>query len=155
MQFKNPLLVVENMERTVAFYKKVLGLRVVMDFGANVTMTGGVCFQSKESWKDFLQVPQERITFGGLDAELYFEEDCFDDFLQKLSALEQIQLVHPAIEHRWGQRAIRFLDPDGHVVEVGENMKAVCRRFLAQGMTEQEVAERMDVPLKYVRACMR
>ena len=49
---------------------------------------------------------------------------------------------------------VRFYDPDRHMIEVGENMKAVCRRFLDGGMTPEEAAERMNVPLKFVRACM-
>lgn len=36
------------MERSVKFYKEVLGLRVTMDLGANV-LTGGVALQTQES----------------------------------------------------------------------------------------------------------
>ena len=50
---------------------------------------------------------------------------------------------------------MRFYDPDMHIIEVGENMKAVCRRFLESGMSAEQVAARMDVPLKYVNACMK
>ena len=66
-----------------------------------------------------------------------------------------VELVHAPLEHRWGQRVVRLYDPDGHIIEVGENMKAVCRRFLDSGMTPEEAARRMDVPVKFVRACMR
>ena len=45
MKFQAALLVVKNMERSVKFYKEVLGLRVTMDLGANVTLTGGVALQ--------------------------------------------------------------------------------------------------------------
>ena len=34
MKFQAALLVVKNMERSVKFYKEVLGLRVTMDLGA-------------------------------------------------------------------------------------------------------------------------
>lgn len=34
MKFKNPMLVVTDIDRTVEFYKKVLGLHVIMDFAA-------------------------------------------------------------------------------------------------------------------------
>lgn len=54
-------------------------------------------------------------------------------------------------EHSWGQRVVRFYDPDEHIIEVGENMEMVCRRFLDSGMTLEQVAERMDVPLDYVK----
>lgn len=40
MKLKNPMLVVTNMDRSVAFYQAVLGLHVVLDFGANKTLTG-------------------------------------------------------------------------------------------------------------------
>ena len=35
------MLVVTDIDKSVEFYKKVLGLRVIMDFGANKTLTGG------------------------------------------------------------------------------------------------------------------
>ena len=54
MRYRNPLLVVRDLERSKAFYRKVLGLRVVADFGANVTLTGGVCLQTLESWAGFI-----------------------------------------------------------------------------------------------------
>ena len=50
---------------------------------------------------------------------------------------------------------MRFFDPDGHIIEVGENVKTVCRRFLDSEMSPEQVAERMDVPLKFVKGCMR
>ena len=55
MEFKNPLLAVADMERSVAFYRQVLGLEVIIDLGANVTLTGGVCLQTADSWAGFLE----------------------------------------------------------------------------------------------------
>ena len=63
--------------------------------------------------------------------------------------------VHPVKEHSWGQRVVRIYDPDKHIIEIGENIKSVCQRFLDSGMTAEQVAERMDVPVKFVNACMR
>lgn len=152
MKFKNPMLVVRDMDRSVAFYQRVLGLHVVMDFGANKTLTGGLALQTAETYRDFLG--GREIAFGGHAFELYFEEDDFDGFLGRLEDCRP-DYVHPVREHAWGQRVVRFYDPDGHVIEVGENMKAVCRRFLDGGMTPEQVAARMDVPQKFVDACMR
>ena len=39
--------------------------------------------------------------------------------------------------------------------EVGEDLKVVCKRFLDSGMTPEQVAKRMDVPIKFVKGCMR
>lgn len=155
MQFKNPLLAVNDMEKSKAFYQEVLGLSVMLDFGANVTLTGGVCLQTIDSWKEFIHASDDDIVFGGRDSEIYFEEDDFDKFTEKLGSIQNIQYVHPVIEHRWGQRVLRFYDPDRHIIEVGENMKAVCRRFLNSGMTVEQVAKRMDVPTEFVAASVR
>ena len=150
--FYQPDLVVADMDQAVAFYEKVLGLHVVMDFGANKTLTGGLCLQTLETWKGFIGT--NAVAFGGNNAEIYFEEDDFDRFAEKLTRFD-LEYVHPIREHAWGQRVVRFYDPDRHIGEVGENMKAVCRRFLNSGMTPEQVAERMDVPIKFVSACMR
>ena len=151
MELKNPLLAVADMERSLAFYETVLDLRVVLDFGANKTLTGGLCLQTLDTWRSFLGTDQ--VAFGGNDAEIYFEEDRFDAFAERLSTLP-IQYVHPVKEHRWGQRVVRFYDPDRHIIEVGENMAAVCRRFLDSGLTPEQTASRMDVPVDYVRERM-
>lgn len=150
MKFKSPLLAVADLAASVNFYRRVLGLRVVQDFGANVTLTGGVSLQTLDTWRDFLDGGS--VSPGGNDGELYFEEDDFDAFAARLRDFP-IEYVHPVREHRWGQRVVRFYDPDHHILEVGENMRAVCRRFLAAGMTEEQAAARMDVPLKFVKAC--
>ena len=150
MKLKNPLLVVTDMAKTVEFYKKIFGFHVVMDFGANKTLTGGLCLQTVETYKEFID--QNEVVFGGNNFELYFEEDDFDTFAEKLKKYD-IEYVHPMKEHSWGQRVIRFYDPDKHIIEVGENMKAVCKRFLNSGMTPEQVAKRMDVPMKFINTC--
>ena len=152
MKFKNPLLVVTDIKKSIEFYKNVLGLRVIMDFGANVTLTGGVCLQTKDTWSEFIGTND--IRFCGNNGEIYFEEDDFDLFIKRLETFE-ISYVHPVKEHSFGQRAVRFYDPDNHIIEVGENMKTVCKRFLDSGMTAEQVAKRMDVPIKFVNSCMR
>ena len=152
MKMKNPLLVVRDIDKSAEFYKKVLGLRVIMDFGANKTLTGGLALQTLESWQEFIGT--DAVSFGGNSSEVYFEEDDFDEFADKLKACE-VEYVHPVKEHAWGQRVVRIYDPDRHIIEVGENLKTVCKRFLNSGMTPEQTAERMDVPVKFVNACMR
>ena len=41
------------------------------------------------------------------------------------------------------------------MIEVGEKMESVCRRFREQGMTPEQIAARMEVPLKFVTGCLR
>lgn len=123
-----------------------------MDFGANKTLTGGLALQTLESWQELIET--DDVIFGSHNTELYFEEDHFDKFIENLKTCE-VEYVHAVKEHAWGQRVVRFYDPDKHVIEVGEALKTVCKRFLDRGMTPEQVAERMDVPMKVVNACMR
>lgn len=54
MELKNLLLVVTDIEKSVEFYKNVLGLHIIIDFGANKTLTGGLAFQIAETYKEFI-----------------------------------------------------------------------------------------------------
>lgn len=154
MKFSNPMIVVSNMKRSKQFYYEVLGLEVVIDFGANVTLTGDIALQTKDSWSTFIHKLDSEIVFGGNVGELYFEEDDFDGFIQKMNGITDINYVHSVIEHTWGQRVIRFYDPDKHIIEVGENMIMVVKRFLNSGLSIEETAIRMDVPSDYVKSCL-
>ena len=150
MKFKNAMLIVKDIDVSCKFYKDVLGLRVI--FGVNKTLTGGLVLQTLDSYKKLSGL--EDISFKSNSFELYLEEDDFDAFIKKLKKMD-ISYVHQLIEHGWGQKVVRFYDPDLHIIEVGENIKAVCLRFLNSGMSKEEVAKRMDVPLKFVESCMR
>ena len=98
--------------------------------------------QTVETYKDF--IGKSNISFGGNNFEIYFEEDIFDEFANKLKECD-VEYVHPIVEHSWGQRVVRFYDPDKHIIEVGENMKMVVRRFIHSGMSMEETSRRMDV----------
>lgn len=151
MRYMSTLLAVRDMAESIRFYREVLGLEVVQDFGANVALTGGVALQTLESWREF--IGGKPVTLQSHTGELYFEESDMDTFLKKLEG-EDISYVHPPLEHRWGQRVVRFYDPDGHIIEVGEEMVRVVKWFIQSGMTEEQVARRIDVSLDYVRECL-
>jgi len=147
MKFGLPLIAVSDMERSKCFYHDVFEMEVTGDFGANVILSDCLSLQTADTWTSF--IGGREVTFGSNAFELYFEEGDIDRFMEKLAAME-INYVHPLIEHSWGQRAVRLFDPDGHIIEVGENIDGVVRRFLDSGMTAEETAARMDVPVTYV-----
>ena len=151
LRLQNPLLVVADMERSRNFYKTVLDLETVSDLGANVVLEGGLALQTLDSWAGFLGKTPGEIAFGGNDSEIYFETGDFDGFLRRLFETPSVELVHAPLEHRWGQRVVRLYDTDRHVIEVGEAISDVCRRFRDSGLDAEGIARRMDVPVEYVR----
>jgi len=41
-----------------------------------------------------------------------------------------------------------------HIIEVGESMEIVIKRFLKQGLSVEETANRTMHPIEYVRKCL-
>lgn len=117
MKLKNILIVVNNIEKSISFYKDLFGLDVILDNGKNVILTEGLVLQDIEIWKQSIKkevIPKNHTT------ELYFEETDIEGFIEKLKGCkEPVQYVTPFTEHPWGQKVIRFYDPDGNLIEVG------------------------------------
>lgn len=151
MKYTSTLIAVKDMEKSKQFYRNVLGLKVVTDFGANVTLDGGVVLQTLDTWESFIGTG--KVVLPNYAGELYFEEDDMDAFCHRLKSFD-IDYVHTLFEHSWGQRVVRFYDPDKHIIEVGEKLDAVVLRFIVQGLSVEETAIRMDIPIDFVLACL-
>lgn len=151
MKYTSTLIAVSDMEKSRQFYHDVLGMNVVADFGANVTLNGGIVLQTLDTWISFIRT--DKVVLPNNAGELYFEEEDLDAFLENLKQFD-ICYVHPLFEHRWGQRVVRFYDPDRHIIEVGEKLNTVILRFMEQGLSAEETAIRMDIPLDFVTACL-
>lgn len=121
MRLKNVLIVVNNIERSVSFYKELFGLEVILDHDGNVIMTEGLVLQDKKIWEGFIE---KEIVHEHNASELYFEEADIEVFAEKLLQYrEPIRYVNRLTEHSWGQKVIRFYDPDGNLIEVGTPMR--------------------------------
>ena len=88
MKIKNYMLVVKDLEKSKDFYWKVLGLRTLADMGIHAVLTGGLALQTEGSFKEFTG---KEIYYHGNDTEIYFEEDDFDSFVEKLYSMEKIE----------------------------------------------------------------
>lgn len=128
------------------FYEDLFGLEVFQDYGKNIAFTCGLALQQDFDW--LVGLPKESVLKKSNNMEIVFEEQDFDSFLNKLKEYPDIEYLGEVIEHSWGQRVIRFYDLDGHIIEVGEDMKMVIKRFLASGMTMEEVSVKMDASVE-------
>ncbi|AKB23384.1 glyoxalase/bleomycin resistance/dioxygenase family protein [Methanosarcina sp. WH1] len=151
MKFICPLIVVNNMEISRNFYEKVLDQKVQCDFGENVSFESGFAIHLKSHFSDLININKKDIIQKSNNSELYFEEEDLDSFLQKLKDVNSIEYVHGIKDQPWGQRVIRFYDPDMHIVEVGEPMESVVKRFLSEGSSVEETAKRTLMPEEFVR----
>lgn len=81
--------------------------------------------------------------------ELYFESDEIEELETELKSLN-MEFVHKIREHPWGQRVMRFYDPDNYIIEVGENMAVVVKRMALQGLSREAISEKSSMPVEFV-----
>ena len=120
MKLKNVLIVVKDIERSRQFYHDLFGLELIVDNDGNMILSEGLVLQDEKIWKEFLNrdvIPENN------SCELYFEEKDIEGFVKKLEAsYPSIRYVNRLMTHSWGQKVIRFYDPDGNLIEVGTPM---------------------------------
>ena len=146
MKYVCTVISVADIKAARKFYEDLFSLEVYQDYGRNIAFTCGLALQQDFDW--LVNLPKEKILKKSNNAEIVFEEQDFDGFLSKLKEYSNIECLGEVIEHSLGQRVIRFYDLDGHIIEVGEDMKMVIKRFLATGMTMEEVSVKMDTSVE-------
>lgn len=141
MKYCCTIISVADVNAARKFYEDLFGLEAAQDFGLNLAFTCGLTLQ--QDFDGLIRLPKDSVLKESNNIELYFEELDFDGFLDNLKEYPDIEYLGGVAEQSWGQRAIRFYDLDGHIIEVGEDMKMVVRRFLDSGMTMEEAAAKI------------
>ena len=117
MKLKNVLIVVKDIEKAQHFYQDLFGLELILDNDGNMILSEGLVLQEEKYWKEFLG---KEIIPENNSSELYFEESDIENFVEKLeSYYPEVRYVNRLMTHSWGQKVIRFYDPDGNLIEVG------------------------------------
>jgi catechol 2,3-dioxygenase-like lactoylglutathione lyase family enzyme len=145
MKYYGTVISVGDIAASRKFYEELFGLEVYQDYGRNISFSCGLSLMQEFDW--LVSVPKEKVLKESNNMELYFEEEDLDGFMKKLEKYPKIKYLHPVREQPWGQRAIRFYDLDGHIIEVGESMKTVIERFIDSGLSKEETAKRMNVTM--------
>ena len=115
MKVKETVLFTMDKKETAEFYTNILGLRTIAEGDNHIEFEGNLIFADSDAWKAILG--SHDITLGAHEALLCFEENNFDDFLERIKAYRLIY-IHP--EGYEGLRMVRFYDPDMHMIEVQE-----------------------------------
>jgi predicted enzyme related to lactoylglutathione lyase len=146
LKYTGYLIVVEEMAPVKSFYVDLLQLKPKVDSPEYVVFEGEFCLFLKKNFQNILGDPQKRPIYPKPNnGELYFETDEIESFEAKLMAADT-EFIHKVVEQPWGQRVMRVYDPAGTIVEVGETMAIVIRRYLNQGLTLAEVSQKVGFP---------
>jgi len=148
MRYHSAVLITDNVEKLKGFYTQVMKLAVHLDFGRCLTFEGGLTV-----WQPKADGVAAR---GGMRAgknnglELCFETEQFEADAAMIMAFG-VKLMHGIAQEAWGQRTIRFFDPDGNLIELGESIPCFCRRLHSQGLSPEEVSQKTGVFIDIVK----
>lgn len=149
MKYVCSLIVVKDIQRSRCFYEK-LGQKVKYDFGENIEFDGGFAIHLKEHYEKLLGIGQNNIKNKSNNFELYFETKEIGRVFDEMKEIG-VEFIHEVKEQPWGQRVMRFYDPDYHIIEVGESMESVAIRYFQSGMTVEDICKRTSLPGEFVR----
>lgn len=141
LKYKFPVIAVYDMEESIRFYEEVIGDRVVESYDDYVHFASGYALRKLE----------EKYTNEFSDITLCFEENDLDDFAKYLKEFDEVCVIDELQEMPNGQRVIRLMDPNNHTIEVTENMESALRRMLQSGLTVEQVSEKSQYPIEYVK----
>jgi Lactoylglutathione lyase and related lyases len=117
MKLTGFLIAVKDIEKAKQYYSSLFGLKMLQDNDGNMIFEGGLVLQEERYWKEFLG---RDTVWKNNSSELYFEEEDIESFAAKLEKMyPETEYVNKLMTHSWGQKVIRFYDPDGNLIEVG------------------------------------
>ena len=150
-----PILFVKDASRSKDFYAGVLGMTVAADFDEmNVIFEEGFAVWqirdgnmiTEKLGRSGIENPQSVSRF-----EIVFETDDIDLVNKKLKE-NNVKLLHETNTEIWGQRTIRFYDPDGHLIEVGEAIPVFLKRvYKEEGEDVEATSKRTYMPEDTIR----
>lgn len=148
IRYKCALIVVSDMERSRHFYENVLGQKVILDYGENITFQGSFSLHLKSHYQSLID--DRDVSTGGHAFELYFEYDNMEEIAGRLKKAG-VSFVHEMREQPWRQRVVRFYDPDKHIIEIGESLEYLSFRLHKDGIAVDEIVRIIMMPEVFVK----
>jgi lactoylglutathione lyase len=121
------VLIVEELERALRFYTEVLGLRLGHRSGEYAQFDTGntrLALYTRRAMTEILGISLDAPTAHAPGFEIGFKvadvDTAFSDFVAR-GALPAV----PPTDRAWGQRTGYVRDPDGHLIELAQDLRRV------------------------------
>jgi catechol 2,3-dioxygenase-like lactoylglutathione lyase family enzyme len=119
------ILIVDNIERAVQFYTRVLGLKLGHRSGEYAQLDTGatrLALYTRSAMAKTLGIPLEVPIPNAPGFEIGFKVADVDSAYSELVTLGARPAVAPA-DRFWGQRTAYVRDPDGHLIELAQDLR--------------------------------
>jgi catechol 2,3-dioxygenase-like lactoylglutathione lyase family enzyme len=147
MKFHSTVIFVKEISRSKDFYMRFLEFSIEHDFGKNVILSNGLTIweiQDSHIISKELETKDDSNRF-----ELYFESEELEKIVILLEKNGTI-FLHKIHEEPWGQKTIRFFDPDNHLIEIGEPLEVFVNNMSREGLSVKEINEKSGIPIDTV-----
>lgn len=120
------IVLVEDLDRALAFYTQVLGLRLGHRSGAYAQLDTGATrlgLYTRDAMAQVVGLPLVAPPLHAPGFELGFKVPDVDAAFAELLARGAVA-VTPPTTRAWGQRTAYVRDPDGHLIELAQTVPA-------------------------------
>lgn len=144
-------LFVKDIEVSKDFYVNILRIPIDIDFGKNVILKNGLTLWEIQN----NHIIPEKLGISNVSNEsinrfeIYFETT---DILSSFKILKDcnVKFLHELHDESWGQRTIRFFDPDNHLLEIGESIECFVNRLHSEGLNVSGINKKTHVPISEI-----
>lgn len=113
---RNILIVADDIESSIRFYRELFGLHIMLRQEGNVILSEGLVLQERKVWED--TVGKSIEPYNNM-SELYFEDTDLEMLLAKYESGDfTVRYLTPLTELAGGRKMVRFYDPSGNLIEV-------------------------------------
>jgi catechol 2,3-dioxygenase-like lactoylglutathione lyase family enzyme len=150
IDFHSTVVFCNDLKEQRDFYEKFLGQKVEHDLGVCIVFEKGfTLWKLKSEYPISKELGYTYEPIGNRNFELSFTTELFGDAVEKV-LLSELRILHNVVEETWGQYTIRFYDPEGNLVEIGETLKCMAMRMREDGKSIEEIVDRSSLPKEYV-----
>ncbi len=117
LAFRHSIALVCNLEKSTHFYKELLGLTVDQAYDTIVIFKEGFAIHDAKLYtgyagRKYKPMEEANVVF-------YFVTPCIEEVYDRLRE-NQVSFIHEVQTQVWGEKCMRFYDPDGHIIEIGD-----------------------------------
>lgn len=120
LTMKYIILYVNDFEKTMSFYKDILGLQIKMQQDTYVEFDTGVTtlsINTRKSVKEEIGLDVPELTSSTQTFEIAFVVEDVSATIEKLRE-QGVQIIKEPATKPWGQTVAYVADPDGHFIEI-------------------------------------